>query len=88
MTTTMIANNTMFVLIKEAICKYKFSKLHCSIEEIVQLSQDLEELKNNNNFNTHLWNKKFKETLKIHCSGELNTIISYIMNRITDNSQK
>jgi hypothetical protein len=88
MTTTMICENTIFVLIKEAICKYKCSKLHCSIEEIVKLSQDLEELKKNNNFNTKIWNKKCKETLKIHCSGELNTIISYIMNRITDNSQK
>jgi hypothetical protein len=77
----MINDNNIFLLIKEAICKYKCDGLKCSLEDIVKLAQDLEELKKNNNYDNNLWRNKCKEYLNINCAGELNTIISYIINR-------
>jgi len=77
----MISDNNIFLLIKEAFCKYKCDGLKCSLEDIVKLAQDLEELKNNNNYDTNIWSNKCKQYLNINCPGELNTIISYIINR-------
>ena len=77
----MINYKNIFLLIKEAICKYKCTNLKCSLEDLIKLSQDLEELKNNNNYDNNLWRNKCKEYLNINCVGELNTIISYIINR-------
>jgi len=78
----MISNNNIFLLIKEALCKYKCNTLKCSLEDIVKLAQDLETLKNNNNYDNNLWSNKCKQYLNINCPGELNTIISYIINRL------
>lgn len=77
----MIKETNIFLLIKEALCKYKCNNLKCSIEDIVQLSHALEELKNKNNYDNNLWSDKCKQYLDIDCTGELNTIISYIINR-------
>lgn len=77
----MTSENNLFLLIKEAICKYKCDTLKCSLEDIVKLSQDLEELKNKNNYDNSLWVAKCKQYLNIVCTGELNTISSYIINR-------
>lgn len=77
----MISENKIFLLIKEAICKYKCDTLKCSLEDIVKLSQDLEKLKNNNNYDNNLWSDKCKQYLNINCIGELHTISSYIINR-------
>lgn len=77
----MISDNNLFLLIKEAICKYKCDGLKCSLEDIVKLAQDLEELKNKNNYDNNLWRDKCKQYLNINSTGELNTIISYIINR-------
>jgi hypothetical protein len=78
----MISDNNIFLLIKEALCKYKCNTLKCSLEDIVKLAQDLETLKNNNNYDNNLWTNKCKQYLNINCPGELNTIISYIINRL------
>ena len=80
----MTSENSIFLLIKEAICKYKCDTLKCSLEDIVKLSQDLEELKNKNNYDNSLWTAKCKQYLNIVCTGELNTLISYIINRAKD----
>ena len=77
----MINDPNLFLLIKEAICKYKCDGLKCSLEDIVKLAHDLEELKNNNNYDNNLWTDKCKQYLNINSTGELNTIISYIINR-------
>jgi hypothetical protein len=78
----MISDNNIFLLIKEALCKYKCNTLKCSLEDIVKLAQDLETLKNNNNYDNNLWSNKCKQYLNINSTGELNTIISYIINRL------
>lgn len=77
----MTSDTNLFLLIKEALCKYKCNALKCSLEDIVKLSEELEELKKNNNYDNNLWEAKCKQYLNINCSGELNTIISYIINR-------
>lgn len=77
----MISDINIFLLIKEALCKYKCHDLKCSLEDIVKLSEELEKLKKNNNYDNNLWGAKCKQYLNINCPGELNTISSYIINR-------
>ena len=73
---------TLFLLIKSAICKYIFTPLKCSKEDINKLSLELFSLITNKNYNYDIWYNTFKLHLKISSSGELNNLIGYVKNHI------
>lgn len=73
---------TLFLLIKRAICKYIFTPLKCTKEDIDKLSIEIFSLVKNNNYEYDIWYNTFMLYLKITSSGELNNLIGYVRNHI------
>ena len=77
-----LSNNEVIIykLIRKAICQYIFRPLKCSQEDVIQLSKELDMLINNKNYNYNIWYNLFINYLKIDCIGELNNLVSYVLN--------
>jgi hypothetical protein len=73
---------TLFLLIKQAICKYIFTPLTCSKEDINKLSNEIFILITNKILDYNIWYNRFKFYLKIQSSGELNNLVGYVKNHI------
>jgi len=83
--------NTIYNLIKDAICKYAFTNLLCKREDIVLLAKDVNLLVNSKNpdiCHDDFWYTLFRSHLKIESSGELNNLISYVKNHFFDMKNK
>lgn len=72
----------IYNLIKKAICKYTFSGLKCSKEDLNILSKNIKLLLYDKNYDYDKWHRIFKEYLQIENNSELNNIVSYVKNHI------
>ena len=72
----------IYNLIKISICKYIVTPLTCSKEDIIELSNNILILVNNNNYKYDEWYQLFNKYLKIYSIGEINNLICYLKNHI------
>lgn len=72
----------IYNLIKISVCKYIITPLKCSKEDISELSIEILNLINNNNYDYKQWYPLFNKYLNINSSGELDNVISYVRNHI------
>ena len=82
---------TIYNLIRDAICKYAFSILVCSKEDIVLLSKDISVLvdskKLNESYHQTMYNV-FAKYLKNISSNELKNLTSYVNNHFFNMKNK
>ena len=78
----------IYNLIKNAICKYIYTPLKCSREDIILLSikinllLDDKKYEDDKKYDNDLWNNLFKYYLKIETNGELNNLTGYVKNHL------
>lgn len=72
----------IYNLIKISVCKYIVTPLKCTKEDILQLSIEIVNLVNNNNYDYKQWYALFNKYLNIQSSGELDNLICYVKNHI------
>jgi len=72
----------LYNLIKIAICKYIFTPLKCTQEDIRLLSTELNLLIESDNLEYDNWYNLFKKHLKLDGYGELTSLVGYVKNHL------
>lgn len=72
----------LYNLIKIAICKYIFTPLKCTQEDIMLLSTELNLLIESDNLEYDNWYNLFKKHLKLNSYGELTSLVGYVKNHL------
>tara|TARA_B100001059_G_C17573456_1_gene446116 strand:+ start:172 stop:453 length:282 start_codon:yes stop_codon:yes gene_type:complete len=77
-------NITILGYIKEAICKYIFRPLSCDKDDMFKLSEELNILYKNNDFEYEKWYVIVKVYTKLDTNSEIDNITGFIRNRVCD----